>query len=1064
MKRLLFAFSGALLCIVAQAQKGRLFDQLMVIKECNVDITTENYFATTWIELELYNDRNKEAEARYELQLNPGQAITGFQLMLGDKYRDGSIEERWKARNAYNAIVGKKMDPALVQMIGENRYSLNVYPVPAKSSRKVKIKIEQLLSCTDAGYKFELGALVKDSIVKLSVYANIKNQLYKPLSEFGILKGVQFTGSANNYTTTYTTHHIKAPGEIEFLLPGKCNEVNACLKSTTGDFFLKVPNKEIKDYRINIKKLRVYWDCSGSITTETKNNFSRFLKKIIAKYPLDQLLIVPFNDHLMEEKVFSKQEINDERWLSEIEQLSSAGSTQFGILKFDTDDDLIIVFTDGRHTWGKRRLQTIKVPVVFMTTGQYYYYPYDYDTNYYDENGNYRDHKNLFKNVYLYKDKYYDSVALEELSKINISLISVQDEFGNEATIKDPPLNFPSIFIDGKLKPHSKKVIVKYGFGSKAIITQSYDLYADHYGENYEKAKALMNFDFLTHASFWYNTLSFGIENKIVTYQTAYIVLEKIDDYIKYNITPPADLIQECMEKGFVKTDYKQKFKAIQKLDDIAMLKLVSKEYNKRLNIWGANTDTINLTDIGRSVVIIEEQKTKQAESQQTMIKEQAAGVVVNDKSMDEVVVVGYSSVLRKDLTGSVSSISSRSLKDIPFNTSAAEALTGRLAGVQVISNDGAPGAEVQIKIRGGTSLTQSNSPLYIIDGVQVEDGLNSLPISEVAYIDVLKDAGATAIYGARGANGVIVVTTKSGNGYFYNYFDTKLKNRPDIGYMKTIKRASADDKYDVYKKLEKQHKTNMVFFMDMALHFLQLGMKEYADEMLQNAVELGYDDMSTQTAIAFIYEQVKEYDKAINVYKNLIDNYPAMVRFKRDMAWGYYQKGMIDSAIQILYNGIIAEDNNWNKQSLSMKDIMLTEMNMMISLNAKNINVDYIPKDIIKPITTDVRLIIESAGNGLSNLSVKLSGRKTDRKKAKEISTLMMSDYNFEEFQLSNAKQKKYTVSLSTYGNNGTNYPAYVRIIKMIDFGKPTQSIDMDIFSLCNQLGTVEIDDFKLK
>jgi len=129
---------------------------------------------------------------------------------------------------------------------------------------------------------------------------------------------------------------------------------------------------------------------------------------------------------------------------------------------------------------------------------------------------------------------------------------------------------------------------------------------------------------------------------------------------------------------------------------------------------------------------------------------------------MDEVVMIGYAAVKKRDLTGSVSSITSKDLKDIPVN-SLAEALTGKLAGVQVITSEGAPGADVQIKIRGNGSITQDASPLYIVDGVQVEGGLSGLSPQDIESVDVLKDASATSIYGARGANGVVIITTKGG-------------------------------------------------------------------------------------------------------------------------------------------------------------------------------------------------------------------------------------------------------------------------------------------------------------
>lgn len=139
-----------------------------------------------------------------------------------------------------------------------------------------------------------------------------------------------------------------------------------------------------------------------------------------------------------------------------------------------------------------------------------------------------------------------------------------------------------------------------------------------------------------------------------------------------------------------------------------------------------------------------------------------AISLVAEVKEVDEVVVIGYQSVKRKNLLASVSSVGARDLKDIPIN-SAAEALNGRLAGVTATTAEGSPDADVRIRVRGGMSITGDNSPLYIVDGVQVENGLSALSPQNIQSIDVLKDAAATAIYGARGANGVVVITTKSG-------------------------------------------------------------------------------------------------------------------------------------------------------------------------------------------------------------------------------------------------------------------------------------------------------------
>jgi TonB-dependent starch-binding outer membrane protein SusC len=162
--------------------------------------------------------------------------------------------------------------------------------------------------------------------------------------------------------------------------------------------------------------------------------------------------------------------------------------------------------------------------------------------------------------------------------------------------------------------------------------------------------------------------------------------------------------------------------------------------------------------------------------------------LAVDAKTIDEIVVVGYGEQKKRDVTGSVSA-----LKSADFNPgvspSVDQLMQGRAAGVQITQNNGSPGAKTSVRIRGGTSITAGNDPLYVIDGVPLDNSitspastarangidsgipanedsnpLNFLNPSDIASIDILKDASATAIYGARAANGVILVTTKRGS------------------------------------------------------------------------------------------------------------------------------------------------------------------------------------------------------------------------------------------------------------------------------------------------------------
>jgi TonB-linked SusC/RagA family outer membrane protein len=145
-------------------------------------------------------------------------------------------------------------------------------------------------------------------------------------------------------------------------------------------------------------------------------------------------------------------------------------------------------------------------------------------------------------------------------------------------------------------------------------------------------------------------------------------------------------------------------------------------------------------------------------------------GTVVNvklapeNKALNEVVVIGYGSAKRSDVTGAISSVSAATIEKVPV-ASLTQALQGRAAGVQVTNNDASPGGNVTVIIRGtGSPATGGNTPLYVVDGYPLNaGGINNINPSDIASMEILKDASATAIYGVRAANGVVLITTKSG-------------------------------------------------------------------------------------------------------------------------------------------------------------------------------------------------------------------------------------------------------------------------------------------------------------
>lgn len=169
--------------------------------------------------------------------------------------------------------------------------------------------------------------------------------------------------------------------------------------------------------------------------------------------------------------------------------------------------------------------------------------------------------------------------------------------------------------------------------------------------------------------------------------------------------------------------------------------------------------------------------------------------LIENTQALDEVVVVGYGTQKKRDVTGSVASVSSKDLRSLPV-TNSTSLLQGRAAGVMVSADNGSPGAAVSVRIRG-IGTVNNNSPLYVIDGVPVE-GMSNINPLDIERMEILKDASASAIYGARAANGVVLVTTKKGQlGKPNITFETYMGSSSP---WKSLRQLNAGQYYDMVK------------------------------------------------------------------------------------------------------------------------------------------------------------------------------------------------------------------------------------------------------------------------
>jgi TonB-linked SusC/RagA family outer membrane protein len=161
-----------------------------------------------------------------------------------------------------------------------------------------------------------------------------------------------------------------------------------------------------------------------------------------------------------------------------------------------------------------------------------------------------------------------------------------------------------------------------------------------------------------------------------------------------------------------------------------------------------------------------------------------------DSKSLSEVVVVGYGTQKKSQLTGAISQVSAKQITELPV-TNARQALQGRAAGVEVTQAGSKPGAGPQIRIRGRRSFNASNDPLYVVDGIPISGGIDDINPQDITSMEVLKDASATAIYGSRGANGVVIISTKRGKaGKTQVSWDSYVGTNSELGHIEVMNGA----------------------------------------------------------------------------------------------------------------------------------------------------------------------------------------------------------------------------------------------------------------------------------
>ncbi|MBL7743446.1 MAG: TonB-dependent receptor plug domain-containing protein [Chitinophagaceae bacterium] len=1045
------------------------WDKPMTLRTLSIDIKADGFTATTFIEMEFCNPNNREIEGLHRFELKPGQVITAFQLDLNGKYRDGSIEEKWKATNTYNAIVGKRIDPALLTMDYADHYSLRIYPVPANGCRKVTMTIQQLLATekNDLVYSLPLNMneVVRYFKLNITVHTNTP-----PAVRPGLIAQYYFKQGNNQHTLSWNTEDALLKSPLAFGIPMAASP-SLCTKTVQQQthFALRFQPSSSQEYDIKPKQLTVYWDASASLARRDIGKEISFLKQFVSYHNISQVTIIPFNYKLLDTAVFYTEKGFNSRWQQYLQDISYDGATQLGVIDMTgIKADMFLVFSDGNNTYGRSKPKTGTSLVSCIHTS------------------NTANLTTLQEIVGAGGGKVIDlnkmsmSVAVATTSRAANWLMNITSSSGKVVTEQALPLKQETtLFINGSMQTGTDTLIFHYGSNSKIGHTEKMLISSATVcaGSAIDRITMLNNFDRIIRSYSWSNMIDFGLQEKVVTPNTAYIVLERVEDYVKYNITPPKELEAECEKVNYVKRDTRFERRRVEQMGEYDILNNVVNVYNDRIRKWDANEKPVYVLkkDMDKPIAGTETNPGSAPRQHNTdnVLAGRSAGVSISSNAMEEVVVVGYASTKKRDMTGSVAYIRSQDI--FSSATSVEQALQGRVPGLEIVQAGAVPGGTASIAIRGMSSLSNNNQPLYVVDGIPVSGNVNDIiNVHDIDYITVLKDANASALFGSRAANGAIVITTKKGKGY-YNYYNNKpyrLKDMEDVEYLQELKNADRPEKVAVYEQLKEQYGGEAGFYFDVAQHLSDIGWKEKAFAILMNAAEAANGSQQVLLATAYILEQWRQYEEAILIYEQLVKDNPATLSFYGDLAWAHYQSGHYQEAIDLLYGAIKMNTGQLEYANLYTKAMMMSEMNAIISLHRDQLDISAIPATLIKALPTDLRFVIDCNKGNMSNISIKEPGGYVcnySTPVTKNGGTIQQGYYywyynNPFEYQVKKAPEGKYRISVNYYDyySYAGKIPSVIRIRKFKNFGKENQSIEVEHVIMDNQYGEIEVAEIK--
>ncbi|MBU2929762.1 VIT domain-containing protein [Winogradskyella psychrotolerans] len=1101
----------------------------LMLDKLRINAEISGNYATVTYDMTFYNGHDRVLEGELAFPLAEGQSVSHFAMDLNGKLRSAVIVEKELGRVAYENTIRQRIDPALLEQTQGNNYKARVYPIPAKGHKRIVITYEQNLLVNDNHYQFNMPLGFSKPLNDFSIDIVCHNLEQLPSVTESFKKDLKFIKKGKNVVGTYVANSVDLNRNLKLSIPIK--DVFA-LQTFEAYFHINktfVPKRRLKS---KAKSITILWDASYSMHYKKLEAELNLITSYLKSLEDVKVSLVVFSNTLISNSTFRIKNGDSQELINTLKKITYDGGTSYKGLSIPKSDD-ILLFSDGLHNLGELELSnSSRLYCINSVNSANHQLLNDLAT---ENSGNYINLNSLTNNS-----------AVDLLKHEAIQFLGVNHDNSLFEVYPKPKSSVNENFnLSGKFM-EEKSIELLFGYGNEITERIFVDLTSSSNSEVSKRLWAKAKLQHLTKKKEENKNdiIELAKAYHLISPYTSMIVLDRIEDYVRYKIEPPSELKEEY-NRRLAQSKLQQQHSRDALFDRREELKSdyesirswYDKDFNPKANkpekkVAHTNPNTNNTSETtstntsnnqstntrlvvthnidstkafvhgvvttssdglplpGASVIVKGTSRGVQTDFdgkfvinaspnetlvfsfvgmttvEQRLSSDTTLNMELNEdaSTLDEVIVIGYGTTTKEAFTGAVTTVRSESI--------ATQLLSGQVAGVNVNTVNGTTGSNTTIKIRGFGTMNGNREPLYIVDGIPYVGDLSKISTDEIISTTVLKDTAATAIYGSRGSNGIVVITTKNGavnHKKEIEVLNEKIveqstlqnwdKNASYIQYLKA--QNSVEEAYKAYLKIRENYRNTPSFFLDIADFFESKNRIDIALRVATNLIEIDLDNHELIRALAYKLEQYKKYDLAIYVYKNVLELRPEHPQSYRDLALAYEANGDIDAAIDLLLkivNGQLLEKDE-DELYYGIEQIAYVELCHLVNTNHSERAIAL--RGTYEPIETDIRVVVDwNHGETDLDLYVKnpddeeiYYGHDTS-KFGGRISEDLVDGYGPESYWIKKAQKGNYEISVDYYSDSVQKItgPAGLKVTIFRNYGKPNEEKEIKVFRLSDE------------